>query len=590
MIVAATSAPHALPVRIEGQQGPLAALFYPPAASAAPRGAMLVLPAFAEEMNRCRSMVSLQARRLACEGVGTLVLDPFGTGDSPGEFVDATWADWRADMLAGVDWLDRHADGCVAMLALRLGALMAQDIASKCPHLRRLMLWQPVLSGKTFYTQFLRIRLAAELQQATRIKSTGELRQLSAQGVAVEVSGYEVGPALAAGLDALAFDADRLPPTCSIDWFEVVAPGAEERDLLPASATAVRKLCERGLPVCTTVVGGPAFWHVHERELAPDLIEATVSAFRHRPVARAAGEAVHPGQTLAPDAGSEQLVTFACEGESLVGCLHRAAGTPKRGVVVVVAGGPQYRAGAHRQFVSLARRLAAQGSPVLRFDLRGMGDSSGEYKGFQHSAPDIRAAVDALLRSQPELQEVLLVGECESASGILFYAWQDARVAGAALVNPWVRSPEGQAQVIVKRYYADRLRSADFWRKVFSGEFDAVASVRSLGRVLRDYTNGRRLFRAAALPDESADISALPLQLKVAAGLSRFNGRVLLLMSGNDYIAREFDEVTSASAAWARLLQSPRLQRQDIADADHTFSRREWKDAAAAAIANWARV
>ncbi|KAB8057318.1 hydrolase 1, exosortase A system-associated, partial [Janthinobacterium violaceinigrum] len=58
----------------------------------------------------------------------------------------------------------------------------------------------------------------------------------------------------------------------------------------------------------------------------------------------------------------------------LVGILSLPAAPGPRGVLIVT-GGPQYRVGSHRQFVLLARALAAQGVPVLRFDLRGMGDS-----------------------------------------------------------------------------------------------------------------------------------------------------------------------------------------------------------------------
>ena len=39
--------------------------------------------------------------------------------------------------------------------------------------------------------------------------------------------------------------------------------------------------------------------------------------------------------------------------------------------MVIVVGGPQYRAGSHRQFTLLARHIAAAGYPVLRFDARG---------------------------------------------------------------------------------------------------------------------------------------------------------------------------------------------------------------------------
>ena len=98
-----------------------------------------------------------------------------------------------------------------------------------------------------------------------------------------------------------------------------------------------------------------------------------------------------------------------------------------------------------------------------------MGDSSGTYHGFEHSGPDLKAAIDALLARETRVEEVVLFGECESASGILFYAYTDARVKGIVLVNPWVRTEEGRAQVIIKHYYASRLLSRDFWRKVRTG-------------------------------------------------------------------------------------------------------------------------
>ena len=225
----------------------------------------------------------------------------------------------------------------------------------------------------------------------------------------------------------------------------------------------------------------------------------------------------------------------------------------------------------------------------MRFDLRGMGDSTGDYLGYLHSGPDIRAAIDELLRRCPELQQIVLVGECESASGILFHAWQDPRVAGAVLVNPWVRTPEGQAQVIVKSYYLDRVRQRDFWRKLASGRFRPDQSLRSLIEVLRAYVKGKREFARSRLAQSDDDLAALPLPARVAAGLARFRGQSLLLMSGHDYIAREFDEVTAASSAWKGLLENPRLCRFDVDGADHTFSKRQWKEAAADRIVQWMR-
>ena len=77
----------------------------------------------------------------------------------------------------------------------------------------------------------------------------------------------------------------------------------------------------------------------------------------------------------------EVPLTFDCLGDTLIGILHKGASDASTGVLMVV-GGRQYRAGAHRQFVKLARYLACHGIPVLRFDVRGMGDSEGDVRHF----------------------------------------------------------------------------------------------------------------------------------------------------------------------------------------------------------------
>ena len=112
---------------------------------------------------------------------------------------------------------------------------------------------------------------------------------------------------------------------------------------------------------------------------------------------------------------SEEVLDFRCKGEQLIGILHRPHKARKRAVLVVV-GGPQTRVGSHRQFVLLARSLADQGYPCLRFDYRGMGDSTGAMRDFQGIDDDIQAALDALLDAVPEVEDVALWGELVSTA------------------------------------------------------------------------------------------------------------------------------------------------------------------------------
>ena len=352
-----------------------------------------------------------------------------------------------------------------------------------------------MVSGKTYWTQFLRIRIAADMGLADGVKSTDALRQMSARGEIVETSGYRVGPRLAQQLDALQVPAGAALAGRQVHWFEVLAN--EQSVVPPANRACADKLATLGVRVDLASVVGPAFWQVHERDVAPALIEASTAAVRSwagHPSARPAP--VTAVRSNIPDDALERPIVFPCEGAWLSGVVHRGAPGARRGVVIVVAGGPQYRVGAHRQFVTLARLLAGQGYPVLRFDLRGMGDSSGAYLGYQHSEPDIRAAIDALQAAAPGVTEVVPFGECESASGILFYAHRDARVVGAALANPWVRTQEGQAEVILKHYYRDRLLSREFWKQLLRGRLQVWKSLKSFFEVVRTFAKGRKALRA----------------------------------------------------------------------------------------------
>src|SRR3954462_4049615 len=145
---------------------------------------------------------------------------------------------------------------------------------------------------------------------------------------------------------------------------------------------------------------------------------------------------------------TRQPVAFACGQDWLLGLITRPENPRSRGVLIVV-GGPQYRAGSHRQFVLLANDLALQGYAVMRFDYRGMGDSTGEPRTFETVGDDLRAAVDHFLAQVPEVAEVAIWGLWDAASATLFYAHQDPRVTGIVLLNPWARSAQGEARTFL---------------------------------------------------------------------------------------------------------------------------------------------
>lgn len=277
----------------------------------------------------------------------------------------------------------------------------------------------------------------------------------------------------------------------------------------------------------------------------------------------------------------EQAMTIQCEGARLVGILARPREAVARGVLIVV-GGPQYRAGSHRQFTLLARHLAARGFASLRFDYRGMGDSDGAPRSFEDIDGDIGAAVDELLRREPRLSEVVLWGLCDAASAAMFYAPGDSRVSGLVLVNPWVRTGEGRAKAYLRHYYLARLLDREFWRKLRRGEFGAGESARSLLRMVSEAFVDKSARRDMASQDQ-------PLPERMRRQFERFNGRTLLILSGNDLTASEFRDAVAASRIWQRMLRSPEVAQRELSGANHTFSTRGWRDQVAHWTCDWLR-
>lgn len=280
---------------------------------------------------------------------------------------------------------------------------------------------------------------------------------------------------------------------------------------------------------------------------------------------------------------TEQALSFECQGHALIGVLCLPANNAARTGVVVVVGGPQYRAGSHRQFVLLARHLASRGHATLRYDVRGMGDSEGDSRGFATLDDDISAAIDALLASQAHLTGVVLWGLCDGASAALLY-WRrrrDARVTAMCLLNPWLRSELGQARTQVRHYYVQRLMQPAFWHKALLGGV-GLRALADLAGNLRRALLGTAKSSPAGEPSPDEDF-----RTAMAAAWKQFPGRLMLVMSGRDYTAKEFLDGAQNEQAWAGALSRAGLHRVDLPEADHTFSAAAQRRACEQAVADW---
>ncbi|MGE5387102.1 MAG: hydrolase 2, exosortase A system-associated [Betaproteobacteria bacterium] len=247
-------------------------LYHPPRGNC--RGMIVGVHPFAEEMNRSRRMLALQARAFAATGFGVVQVDLSGCGDSSGNFGEAGWSAWVEDVVDACAWAKTRLRQPLWLWGVRAGALIAGEAASVIKDLTGMLLWQPVVAGNICLRQFLRLRLASDMLEGGAQASTAALEARLMQGQNVEVAGYALSPELAGGLTkaTLFYSADLRHCIC----FEISS--REEKQLTPAVAAWVEKARSAGGTIQATVVDGPAFWQTSEITECPSLISASIEA------------------------------------------------------------------------------------------------------------------------------------------------------------------------------------------------------------------------------------------------------------------------------------------------------------------------
>lgn len=235
------------------------------------RGCVLHVAGFAEEMNKSRRMIAEGGRALAEAGFAVQQVDLSGCGDSSGDFADASWSDWVDDVESAARGLQSRVQAPLWLWGLRTGCLLAAQASERLPHVAGHLFWQPVTSGKSALQQFLRLKMAASLQEPGSRGVIEECRKALAAGEWVEVAGYRLPPAIAAGLES----ASLSPPATAAPsvWLEVSA--RPDDGPLPATSAAMARWQAAGHVTRYAAVQGPAFWQSVWMEHAPELIAAT---------------------------------------------------------------------------------------------------------------------------------------------------------------------------------------------------------------------------------------------------------------------------------------------------------------------------
>jgi exosortase A-associated hydrolase 2 len=264
-----------IPRFIDGPRSRIFTLMYRPATVRG--GSALLVPPFAEEMNKTRKIFTDLAQQLAQRGIATILPDLHGTGDSGGEFSEADWTQWAADVALAAKVAADEGWPVKAVVGARLGCLLAARVARESlSGIEKTVFWQPVTDGERYLTQFLRLRVAASMADASRKETVAKLKEQMRREQAIEVSGYALPARLAEQMEKLRLSEELGPHVGALHWLEVV------RDMDAPLPTPTAELIERArkipLDVAVERVPGEPFWQSTEIVRNAALVERTVAA------------------------------------------------------------------------------------------------------------------------------------------------------------------------------------------------------------------------------------------------------------------------------------------------------------------------
>ena len=239
-----------------------------------------------------------------------------------------------------------------------------------------------------------------------------------------------------------------------------------------------------------------------------------------------------------------RLITFPCAEEMLVGTIDEASGSTG---LLIVSGGNEIRIGAHRGMALLAARLAASGTPVFRYDRRGVGDSTGENLGFEQSQGDLTAAVAAFRMEVPHLDRVVAFGNCDAATALAMFH-RAAGVDALVIANPWtIEQPDDMPPAAaIRARYAERLRDPKTYLRLLKGGVNIAKLIKGLSKL------------SAKRPQDDASLAT-----RLRAALAATDGPVDIVLAKGD----------ATAIAFADAVQDHGRRTHVLDTASHSFHR-----------------
>jgi hypothetical protein len=281
---------------------------------------------------------------------------------------------------------------------------------------------------------------------------------------------------------------------------------------------------------------------------------------------------------------NERPVCFGPAG-ALSGILTEpAGGGAGRPGVLLLNAGLLHHVGPNRLYVTLARRLAALGLPVLRFDYSGLGESEPRRDALtlEQSMLEEGLAAMSFLEAEGVAETFVPMGLCAGAEQSQRLAYADARVVGAVLIDGYAyRTPGYYARELARHVLSPRS-----WHhlagspRALLGLLAARKALVGMSPAPGDRNPGGVDFVREFPPRE---VCREQLETILARGAELF-----LVFTGGG-MAEFYNHRGQFGATFPTLRGHARIRLDFMPLADHTFTLRSEQDAVVTSIEAWVR-
>lgn len=404
-----------------------------------PKGTVLLCGSFGLESTQAAIVWTSWARRLANAGWDAIRFDWRGTGESGGDFGDASLAGWDQDLRRVYSFARHRERGPVVLMGFRAGALLAANAFSATLG-DALVLWEPPLSGQAYVMEVLRRKIAADytLGGAQAGKTRKDYLAELESGVPVEVEGFVWSPELCRSLLAAVLpDAPTERPRLSITRKTHPLPRPPFWEESPTLQPDVSAWFDATLDFL-------AHLELGSRSIAnrPETASEGLQERRTASAGARTSPCIVPEASFGHDARS--ILTWPHEGLELLATHHRPK-QPSGVAMLCTSFGPVPRCGHAGLATRICRQAAAAGIHAFRVDLPALGDSQGELSGDSaawRAAVREGSMIDAVIGSIRHIAErfgiekFLMAGHCAAALTAVYAYRVERRIVSLLLLEP----------------------------------------------------------------------------------------------------------------------------------------------------------